>query len=153
VVSRSHIMVHHSRWDSPVITSAELSSLIAVILMASTMDLSPETLQTHSHVPCRAPAVLRPCRFASNFSRKRHSTAGARHGMCELTSAVSQRPVGDLPRFGFCRLPRGVSRLVVWFFPFTRGLSRSGRHYRGTAGAQHGMCELARHGRDTVWYV
>jgi len=30
--------------------------------------------------PCRASAVLRPCRSESDFSRPRHSTAGTRHG-------------------------------------------------------------------------
>ena len=30
--------------------------------------------------PCRAPAVLRPCRSESGFSRPWHSTTGARHG-------------------------------------------------------------------------
>jgi hypothetical protein len=28
--------------------------------------------------------------------------------MCELASAVQRRHVGDLPAFGFFRLPRGV---------------------------------------------
>ena len=43
-------------------------------------------------------AVSLPC---SDFSRPRHSTAGTRHGVCKLTPAVSRRPVGDMPRFGF----------------------------------------------------
>jgi hypothetical protein len=112
------------------------------------------TLKVNAHIRCRAHAVLRLRRFASDFSRTRHSTAGTRHGMCELTSAVSWRPMGDLPRFGFFRLPRGVSWLVVWIFPATRGHSQRTRHCRRTAGAQRGMCELAkRHGRDTAWYV
>jgi len=39
------------------------------------------TLQANnSHIPCRAPAVLRPCRSESGFSRPWHSTTGARHG-------------------------------------------------------------------------
>ena len=62
-------------------------------------------------------AVLRPCRSKSDFWRPRHSTAGARHGVCELQSAVSRRPVGDLPRFGFFRLLNGHSRRL-----FTRML-------------------------------
>ena len=53
---------------------------------------------------------LRAHRSESDFSRSRHSTAGARCGMCELTSAAERRPVGDLPRFGFFRLSRGVPR-------------------------------------------
>jgi hypothetical protein len=28
------------------------------------------------------------------------------HGLCELASAVQRRQVGDLPEFGFFRLPR-----------------------------------------------
>ena len=88
-----------------------------------------------SHIPCRAPAVLWPCRFASAFPRPGHSTAGAPHGMCELTSSVCRRPVADLPSFDFFRLPRGVSRLAVRTW-----------HCWITAKAQHGMCELARLG-------
>ena len=41
-----------------------------------------------SHIPWRAPAVFRPCRSESDFSKPRHSTSGARHGMCELKCAV-----------------------------------------------------------------
>ena len=74
--------------------------------------------------------------------------AGARHGMCELTSVFSRRRVGDLPRFGFFRLPCGVSRSTVGIFPATRGLSRMTRHFRMTAGAQHAMSKLAR--QDTA---
>jgi hypothetical protein len=40
-------------------------------------------------------------------------TARARHGICELMSAVSRRAVGDLPRFGFFRLLRGHSRSLL----------------------------------------
>ena len=80
---------------------------------------------SHIDLPCRTPAVLRPCRLASDFSRPRHSTAWARHAMCELTSAVSRRPVGDLPNFGFFRLPRGVLRLAFRVFPgYTRTFTK-----------------------------
>jgi hypothetical protein len=102
-----------------------------------------------SRIPCRAHAMIRPCRFASFFSRPRHSTAGTLHRMCELTLTVCRRPVGDLPSFGFFRLPRGVSRLAIRIFPPTRGLLRRIRQCRRTAWPQHGMCELARHG--TAW--
>jgi hypothetical protein len=33
------------------------------------------------------------------------------HGKCELASAVHRRHLGDLPAFGFYRLPRGVPRI------------------------------------------
>jgi hypothetical protein len=33
--------------------------------------------------------------------------------MGELASAVQRRHVGDLPAFGFFRLPRGVSRRLL----------------------------------------
>ena len=39
--------------------------------------------------------------------------ARARHGMCELKSAVSRRPVGDMPKFGFFRLQRRHSRRLL----------------------------------------
>jgi hypothetical protein len=65
-----------------------------------------------SHIPCRSHAVPRTCRSESDLSRPRQGrdrvTAGERHGMCELASAVQRRHVGDLPAFGFFRLPRGV---------------------------------------------
>ena len=38
--------------------------------------------------PCRAHTVLRPCRSESDFSRPRHSTAWARHAMCELAFTI-----------------------------------------------------------------
>jgi hypothetical protein len=63
----------------------------------------------NSHMPCRAHAMLRPCRFKSDLSRPPQSTA--RHCMCELTSAVSRGPVG--PRFGCFRLPCGHSRRLL----------------------------------------
>ena len=97
-------------------------------------------VETNSHVPCRA--VLRPCRFSTSQGHGR----GTALYVCELTSAVFRWPVGDLPRFGFFRIPRGVSRLAVRGFPVTRGLSRRTRHCRRKAGTRHGMCELVRHG-------
>jgi hypothetical protein len=62
-------------------------------------------------LPCRARAMPRPC-SESDFSR-RHSAALARRGhgtawRVSLASAVQRRHVGDLPAFGFFRLPRGV---------------------------------------------
>ena len=87
------------------------------------------------HISCRAPAVLRPCRL-----RLRKATAQHGRGTAWYVR------INDLPWFGFFRLPRGVSRLRVWIFPATRGLSRRTRHCWRTVGAQPGMCELARHG-------
>jgi len=66
-----------------------------------------------SQIPCHAHAVLRPCRSESDFSRPRHSRAGARHGLCELISAVERRPVGDLPAFEFFWLPCGVPQTLL----------------------------------------
>jgi hypothetical protein len=80
-----------------------------------------------SHMPCRTPAMPRPCRSESDFSRPRHSAAW--HGMCELASAVQRRHVGNLPAFGFFRLPRGVPRRTQFC--------------RRMAEVRHGMCELA----------
>ena len=95
-------------------------------------------------------AVSLPCSDHSSLqaTSQGHSrdTAGARLGMRELTSAVCRRPVGDTPRFGFFRLPRGVSRLAIQNFTATRGLSQRTRHCRRKAEVQHGMCDLARRG-------
>ena len=74
--------------------------------------------------PCRAPSM----------------------SLCKrLLKDVSRQPVGDLPSFGFFRLPRGVSRLAVRIFPATSGYSPTTRHYWRTAWVRHGMCELQRH--------
>jgi hypothetical protein len=70
-------------------------------------------------VPCHDHAVLKA-------TSQGHGTA--RHGMCDLASAVQRRHMGYLPAFGFFRLPRE--------------LSRSTRHCRRTAVARHGMNEL-----------
>jgi hypothetical protein len=45
-------------------------------------------------MPCRARAMPRPCRSESDFSRPRYSAAWARHGKCELASAVHRQQVG-----------------------------------------------------------
>jgi hypothetical protein len=58
-------------------------------------------------------AMPQPCRSESDFSRPRHSAAWEYHGMCESASAVQRRHVGDLPAFGFFRLPRGVRRRLL----------------------------------------
>ena len=55
----------------------------------------------YSHFPCHAHAVLRA---------KSQAYGTVQHGMCELSSAVERRHVGDLPAFGFFRLPRVVPR-------------------------------------------
>jgi hypothetical protein len=50
-------------------------------------------------------------------------TAGERHGMSELASAVQKRHVGDLPAFGTVREWQGSGKV--------------------TAGERHGICESA----------
>jgi hypothetical protein len=77
-------------------------------------------------------AVPLPC---SDHAALKATSQGHGMGMacCVWTNmAVSRRPVGDPPRFGFFRLWRELSRRT-W-------------HCRRTAGARHGMCELVRHG-------
>jgi hypothetical protein len=61
-----------------------------------------------SHKPCRAPAVLKAT--SQGHGTARHGRGMAWHDMCELASAVQRRHVGDLPAFGFFRLPRGAPR-------------------------------------------
>jgi hypothetical protein len=100
-------------------------------------------------MPCPCHALIMPF-----FSRPQHSTA------------VERRPVGYLPAFGFFWLPRGVPRRLLaeayqsqQSIPTSvksgiRSLSEQGRdaawhvwinarHGRGTAWAQHAMCESA----------
>jgi len=49
-----------------------------------------------------------PCSDHAVLKATSQDPGTARHGMCELTSAGEGRHVGDLPAFGFFRLPRGV---------------------------------------------
>jgi hypothetical protein len=72
-------------------------------------------------MPCRAPGVLWPYRFESEATAQHdRGTAWTRLGMCQVTSAVSWRTVGDQPRFGFFRLPDAHSRrfLTRMLLPF-----------------------------------
>jgi len=84
-------------------------------------------------------AMSRPCRYESNFSRPRYSTAWAHHGMWELISAVDRRPVGELPASGFFRLPRGVPR---------RLLSEAYQSKMQVASVKPNVC----HGRGKAYY-
>jgi hypothetical protein len=90
-------------------TEIIVTVLEVAVYSATTQRQIRSTLKANSHMPCRARAVPLPC----CFSRPRHSAAGERHGMCELTSGVSRRLVGDLPRFGFFRLTSGHSRRLL----------------------------------------
>ena len=71
---------------------------------------------------CYAMPLPRPCRALTMPFWKRLLKATAQHGMgaewarhgtCELTPAVERRHVGDLPAFGFFRLPRGFPRSLL----------------------------------------
>jgi hypothetical protein len=62
-------------------------------------------------MPCRAHAMQRPRR--PEATSEGHSTTRHRCGMCEVVSAVLRRHVGDLPTFGFFKLPRGVPRRLL----------------------------------------
>jgi hypothetical protein len=55
-------------------------------------------------LPCHDHAVMKT-------NSQGHGTA--RHGMLELASAVQRRHVGDVPAFGFFRLPRGIPRRLL----------------------------------------
>jgi hypothetical protein len=115
-----------------------------------------------SHMPCRARAV--PMSHHDNAVLKATSQVRgiARHGMCELASAVQRWHVGDLPAFGFFRLLSGVPRRLLpqkhanlrcsfRYFRLPRGFSRRTRHCRRMAWARHGMCELTRQGNGMVY--
>jgi hypothetical protein len=63
-----------------------------------------------SHMPRRASAMKTTMPFCKRlFKATAQSGMGmAWHGIWELASAVHRRHVGDLPAFGFFRLPHGV---------------------------------------------
>jgi hypothetical protein len=77
---------------------------------------------------CRSPAMPLRKRLLKATAQRGMGAAGQRHGTCELTSAISRQPVGDLPRFGFFRLTRGHSRrlLTRMLLPFRKCLICSG---------------------------
>jgi hypothetical protein len=67
-----------------------------------------------------AHAMPRPCHATIRLFWKRFLKTTAQrgmgmawHGVFELASAVQRRHVGDLPAFGFFRLPRGVPRRLI----------------------------------------
>jgi hypothetical protein len=84
---------------------------LRVYIMSFSFDLHSEAV-FDSHVPRHAHAAPQPCsdHAVLKSSYQGHSTARQGHGMCELTSAVERRPVGNLPAFGFFRLPRRFPR-------------------------------------------
>ena len=92
-------------------------------------------LKTPVPVPCSDHAALQATSQGQVMGMAR-----ALHCMCESTLAVSRRGVGDVPRFGFFRLPPGVPRLAVRIFPARREYSRRTQHYRSTQG--HDMVSL-----------
>jgi hypothetical protein len=68
-----------------------------------------------SHMSCRAHSAPVPCHDHAVLKATSQGNGTARHGhgMCELASAVQRRHVGDLPAFGFLRLPHGVPRRLL----------------------------------------
>jgi hypothetical protein len=63
--------------------------------------------------PWRAPTMPFWQRLFKATAQHSRGTAPARHGICELISAVSRRAVGSLPRFDFFRLLSGHSRSLL----------------------------------------
>jgi hypothetical protein len=63
--------------------------------------------------PCHATTMPFWKRLLKATAQRLMGAAWEWHGMCELTSAVQRRHVGDLPAFGFFRLPRGVPRRLL----------------------------------------
>jgi hypothetical protein len=81
---------------------------LRVYIVSFTLDLHSAAV-FESHMPGRARIMPRPCRSESDLV----NAAWEWHGICELASAVQRRHVGDLPAFGFFRLPRGVPRRLL----------------------------------------
>jgi hypothetical protein len=85
-----------------------------------------------------------PC-HATNmpfWKRPLRATAGEGHGngmVCELASAVQRRHMGDLPAFGFFRLPLPSRKVIIRSVP----ISDAG-----------GQCETSNvcHGRGEAYY-
>jgi hypothetical protein len=99
----------------------------------------------------------RPCQATNMSLWKKLLKVTTQRGMGELAPAVQRRHVGDLPAFGFLRLPHGVPRRLLpeAYKPIkTVGLAvrklsvkartfTKDRYCQRMAGSRHGMCELA----------
>jgi hypothetical protein len=62
---------------------------------------------------CHATPVPYYDRAVLKATSQGHGTVRHEHGMGELESAVQRQHVGDLPAFGFLRIPRGVPRSLL----------------------------------------
>ena len=68
--------------------------------MRNQLHVSPLTCSVHT--------VLKAT--SQGHGTAQQGLAWAQHGMCELTSDVERRPLYDLPKLGFFRLPCGIPR-------------------------------------------
>jgi len=73
--------------------------------------------------PCRAPAVLRPCRSESGFSRPWHSTTGARHGHGMGTAWLVWINIGRLSTA--CGRPAQVRLLLATTQAVTKAVNQN----------------------------
>jgi hypothetical protein len=73
---------------------------------ATVFDLLMPSRALAAPVPCNDNALLKAT--SKGHGRTGMESLWAWHDMYELTSAVQRRHVGNLPAFGFFRLPRGV---------------------------------------------
>jgi hypothetical protein len=136
-----------------------------------TFDLrSAAVFVSQSHavpMPCHDQAVLKATSHGNDRALHENgmTTAWEWHAMCELASAVIRQHVGDVPAFGFFRLPRGVPRSLLNCRTSSSNISAFHAHFHEghgtlrechvhgmacanyrttrTAGERHGMCELA----------
>jgi hypothetical protein len=84
---------------------------LRVYIVSFPLDLYSAAL-FDSHMSCHAHTAPVPCHDHAVLKAPSpgHGTARHGHGMCKLASAAERRNMGDLPAFGFFRLPCGVLR-------------------------------------------
>jgi hypothetical protein len=109
-----------------------------------------------SHIPRRTHAA--PVTYHDHVvlesTSQGHGTARHGHGMCELASAVQRRHVGDLPAFGFFRLPSGVPRrLLTKSIPIRKTAKLAVRIFPATTWTITKNTALSEHGREAAWHV
>lgn len=90
-----------------------------------------------------SPAVIRPSRFESDFSRPRHGTSCARHGMCEIVRNGTARA-----RHGMCEL----ASKVAFDIPFGKQTSAHFLPYTQLAAARFVVAMFTAGQTDTAWY-
>jgi hypothetical protein len=113
-----------------------------------------------SHMPCRAYDAPLSCHnhavLKATYKATTHRGMGATwvwHGMCVLAPGVQRWHFGDLPAFGFFRLPRGVPRRLSEAYQSVKTVGLAVRLFPATTRTFTKDAALSEYCRDAEWHV